>query len=307
MRISVIDTQEKILTKVLMLKGEKGEKGDKGDAGDLTSLDTALSTTSINAVQNKVITNALNTLNGIRQDNAGFHNSIYRGKFLGTSITAEQYAQISAGTFDDMFIGDYWTIPTTFGSTTKSVDYVIAGFDYWWNAGDTFPQGSTKHHVVLVPRDALYNARMNATSTTAGGYVGSEMYTNNLANARTGISNAFSGHLYAVSRIFTTSVSVDGQANDWGWVTSSVDLMSEVMVFGTKVWGNSGYEVGVDLGILPLFALNHSSINIRNYWWLRSVVSPSRFALAYNRGSAFASNASDSLGVRPCFAIYGGD
>ena len=59
MRISVLDTQEKILTKVLMLKGEKG---DKGDAGELTNLDTALSTTSTNAVQNKVITNALNTL-----------------------------------------------------------------------------------------------------------------------------------------------------------------------------------------------------------------------------------------------------
>ncbi len=59
MRISVIDTQEKILTKVLMLKGEKG---DKGDPGELTNLDTELSTTSTNAVQNKVITNALNTL-----------------------------------------------------------------------------------------------------------------------------------------------------------------------------------------------------------------------------------------------------
>lgn len=59
MRISVIDTQEKILTKVLMLKGEKG---DKGDPGELTNLDTELSTTSTNAVQNKVITKALNEL-----------------------------------------------------------------------------------------------------------------------------------------------------------------------------------------------------------------------------------------------------
>ena len=38
--------------------------------------------------------------------NAGFHNSVYRGKYLGSSVTAEQYAQISAGTFDDLFIGD---------------------------------------------------------------------------------------------------------------------------------------------------------------------------------------------------------
>ena len=249
----------------------------------------------------------ISTLDGIRQDNAGFHNSIYRGKFLGTSITAEQYAQISAGTFDDMFIGDYWTISTTFGSTTKNVDYVIAGFDYWWNVGDSFPQTTNKHHIVLVPREVLYNARMNDTNITTGGYIGSEMYTTNLADARTGISNAFSGHLYQVRRLFTNGVGTDGQANSWAWATSSVDLMNETMVFGTKAWGNSSYEVGTDIGILPLFALNPSSKSIRTYWWLRSVASPSRFAFVGYYGLADYGYASGSSGVRPCFAIYGGD
>ena len=42
--------------------------------------------------------------------NAGFHNSIFRGKNLGTSITSEQWSAISSGTFDDLFIGDYWVI-----------------------------------------------------------------------------------------------------------------------------------------------------------------------------------------------------
>lgn len=32
-------------------------------------------------------------------DNAGYHNSVFRGKYLGTSVTAEQHAQIAAGTF----------------------------------------------------------------------------------------------------------------------------------------------------------------------------------------------------------------
>ena len=35
-------------------------------------------------------------------------NNIYRGKCLGETPTDEQYAAIAAGTFDDMFIGDYW-------------------------------------------------------------------------------------------------------------------------------------------------------------------------------------------------------
>ena len=54
--------------------------------------------------------------------NAGFHNSIYRGKNLGSSVSAEQWAQIGAGTFDDMFIGDYWVI--------NGVTWRIAAFDY---------------------------------------------------------------------------------------------------------------------------------------------------------------------------------
>ena len=41
-------------------KGEKGEKGDKGDPGTIT-IDTSLSTTSTNAVQNQAITTAINS------------------------------------------------------------------------------------------------------------------------------------------------------------------------------------------------------------------------------------------------------
>ena len=40
-------------------KGDKGEKGDKGDPGTIT-IDTSLSTTSTNAVQNKAIATAVN-------------------------------------------------------------------------------------------------------------------------------------------------------------------------------------------------------------------------------------------------------
>ena len=42
------------------LKGPKGDKGDKGDPGTIT-IDTSLSTTSTNAVQNKAITTAINS------------------------------------------------------------------------------------------------------------------------------------------------------------------------------------------------------------------------------------------------------
>lgn len=236
--------------------------------------------------------------------NAGYHNSIYRGKKLGNSITAEQWSEISAGTFSDMFIGDYWTLPITINGVTSNMDFIIAAFDYWWNVGDTFPQGSNKHHVVMVPRGSLYTAQMNSTNITTGGYVGSEMYTTNLTEARNAINSTFASHIYSVRKLFTVSVGSDGQPSGWSWVTSNIDLMSEIMVFGSKVWGNSGYDVGCDMSILPLFALNPESRSIRNFWWLRSVASSSYFAYVNYYGNSICNNASNANGVRPCFAIY---
>ena len=79
-------------------------------------------------------------------NNAGAHNAIYRGKNLGTSVTTAQYNAIKAGTFDDLYIGDYWVI--------NGVTWRIADFDYFLNCGDT---SCSTHHAVIVPDTCLYN------------------------------------------------------------------------------------------------------------------------------------------------------
>lgn len=84
------------------------------------------------------------------------------------------------GTFDDMYIGDYWVI--------GGVTYRIAAFDYYLRAGDT---DMTTHHVTLVPDASMYNHVMNDTNITTGGYVGSKMYTEGLEQAKTTINTAF--------------------------------------------------------------------------------------------------------------------
>ena len=101
--------------------------------------------------------------------NAGSHNSIYRGKYLGNSVSTAQYTAIRNGTFEDLFIGDYWTI--------GNINYRIAAFDYFFNTGDI---NCTTHHVVIVPDKCLYTAKMNDTDTTQGGYAGSKMYRTEL-------------------------------------------------------------------------------------------------------------------------------
>lgn len=239
--------------------------------------------------------------------NAGAHNAIYRGKSLGSTVTTAQYAAIEAGTFDDLYIGDYWTI--------GGVNYRIAAFDYYLNSGDT---NCTTHHVVIVPDTCLYNAQMHntgsggwesgAANTTAGGYVGSDMYKSNLEQAKTTIKSAFSGHVLK-HRIYLTNAVANGRASDGAWCDSEVDLMCEQMVYGSGIFSpvsdgsNVPANYRVEKSQLPLFQHEPSRICNRATWWLRDVITASTFAFVYNYGNATYDNASYSHGVRPAFCI----
>ena len=229
--------------------------------------------------------------------NAGAHNAIYRGKNLGTSVTAAQYAAIAAGTFDDLYIGDYWVI--------GGVTYRIAAFDYYLRCGD---QDLTTHHVVIVPDSNLYNAKMNDTNTTEGGYVGSAMYKTNLAQAKTTIKAAFNGHVLN-HRIYLTNAVTNGKPSAGAWCDSEVDLMNEQMVYGGAIFmpGCDGTTVPTNYRVeksqLPLFAHRPDLISNRLTFWLRDVVTASYFARVYGNGRASCDGAGASRGVRPAFCI----
>lgn len=240
-------------------------------------------------------------------NNAGAHNAIYRGKSLGSTVTTAQYAAIKAGTFDDLYIGDYWTI--------GGVNYRIAAFDYYLNSGDT---NCTTHHVVIVPDTCLYSAQMHNTSsggwesgaanTTAGGYVGSDMYKSNLEQAKTTIKSAFSGHVLK-HRIYLTNAVANGRASGGAWCDSEVDLMCEQMVYGSGIFSpvsdgsNVPANYRVEKSQLPLFQHEPSRICNRATWWLRDVITASGFADVNYAGVAHYNDASSSSGVRPAFCI----
>lgn len=237
-------------------------------------------------------------LEQLTYDNAGAHNSIYRGKNLGTTVTEEQWEAISSGTFTDLYIGDYWVI--------GGVNWRIAAFDYYLNCGDT---SFTKHHAVIVPDTCLYNAQMNTTHVTTGAYKGSAMYTANLTQAKSTINSAFGSSHVLSHRIYLSNATSNGRASAGEWTDSTVDLMCEHMVYGSGIFSpvsdgsNVPNNYRVEKGQLPLFALEPSRICNRATWWLRDVIAAATFACVYYRGDADCLNASNSLGVRPAFCI----
>ena len=233
--------------------------------------------------------------------NAGSHNSIYRGKFLGNMATSAQYTAISSGTFDDLFIGDYWTI--------NNMNYRIAAFDYYFNSGEQ-GNGLTTHHVTIVPDKSMYESTMNATGTTMGGYIGSQMYTTNLIQAKTIISSAFSGHIVEHRNALSNAVT-SGKVSGIVWTNSAIELMNEAMVYGSGILTpvSNGSIVPMNRTIsrsqLPLFAMRPDLITIRENYWLRDVLSDTDFAIVFAFGTSGNSPAySTGIGIRPAFSIY---
>lgn len=217
------------------------------------------------------------------------HRNVYRGKHLGTSITAAQQTAISAGTFDDLFIGDYWVINDNV--------YAIADMDYWYGHGST---NFDKHHLVMIPAANLYDAKMNVTDTTAGAYVGSSMHTGGLNTARTQISTDFGNNLLTHSE-FLENATTEGVATDGVWIDSTVDLMSETMLYGQRIRSTSVCSAN-SKSQLAIFKLKPNFLG-RSSIWLRDVVSATSFASLYGFGGAYSYSASSSRGVRPVFAV----
>lgn len=232
-------------------------------------------------------------------NNAGAHNATYRGKNLGMSVTAEQWAAIANGTFADLYIGDYWVI--------GGVNWRIAAFDYYYKTGDT---SCTTHHAVIVPDTNLYTHVMNDTNITTGGYVGSRMYTEGLTQAKTTICDAFGANHILTHRQLLVNAVTNGKPSGGAWYDSTVELMTEQNVYGGKIFGagNDGstvpYLYTIDKSQFPLFAHDPSMIFNRQWFWLRDVVSAADFACVDSSGYAFVSDASSGIiGVRPAFAI----
>lgn len=228
------------------------------------------------------------------------HKNLYRGKYLGTSVTAAQKTAIQNGTFKDLYIGDYWTI--------DGKDWVIADMDYFYNIGST---PLTKHHLLMLPRSPLYEACMKNDGTTTGGYINSDMRKTGLASAKSTITSAFGSLVLTHKDIFVNAVT-NGHPSGVTWVDSDVELMNEIMVYGTFVHAavNEGTIVPSNYTTaktqLAIFKLNMKFLSDMRAWiWLRDVVSSDSFARVNNYGGAACRHADLDISVLPYFLIGG--
>lgn len=234
-------------------------------------------------------------------NNAGNRNAMPpRDRSLGAPTT-EHFEMIASDKYNELFLGDYWTV--------DGVDWVIGDFKFWHNTGDT---ACTKPHVVAFPRNNLYTYKFNPTSTTEGGYVGSDMYKNGLTQAKQMVAAAFGSAHILNHREYLVNTATNGKPTGSDWYDSTVELMNENMVYGgrqfspmpdgTDPW-NTCRNYTSDKSQLSLFRYEPWMIFNRNWYWLRDVVSASRFAHVSGSGLANCGLAGNADGVRPVVGI----
>jgi len=261
--------------------------------GGLTRVLNYIKTWVTGLLNDKANSTHSHALESLSTNSIPFHNAYPRCKYLGTSITDAQNTAIKNRTYDDLFIGDYWTI--------NGVNWRIVAIDYYYNVGDTkFDKGN----IIVMPDTVLYNAQMNETGTTAGAYAGSLMRTQNLNSARTIAQNAFGSHLANHRILLANAVNASGPSSRSWYDSDGVELPNEVQIYGTRVWGSAlkGFDVASQKQQFPLLALAPQFVNTRQTYWLQDVSSnsvSSLFAYVNYDGNADYLNASNSRGVRP--------
>ena len=243
------------------------------------------------------------------------HNAMWGGRDITAAFNnGTVSANIANGTFRDIFPGDYITKQVTISGTAYTVNWVVADCDYWINKGETH-LGMATHHVAIVPQQPIFEARMNQTSTTEGGYAGSEMFKKIIPACATGIVNAFGNdHILTFEDGVTTTVDtalISGNNPYWPgatvWWGNSVlvqcNLMCEAMVYDGVRTASSASDNIMATRQMSAFRLSERLINYnRQWWWLRDVVSSVVFATVGGGGLAGAFHASTVRGVRP-FAL----
>ena len=208
-------------------------------------------------------------------DCAASHNGIFRGKDLTNVYTIDEICErISNGTFEDLYIGDYFdvTISTTY-TANEVVRCVLAGFDTVpfygnLNLGNNVYININKHHASIVTKNAftkthsLYDTQSDSITK---GFDGSNLRT--VLNTYGGVleaelNNHIIPHMRIVSNNIDSAGTLKGVSDSGASSKYIISLLSEHQIFGNSFYSNPE-EHDACSKLLPLFALNPSAINCK--------------------------------------------
>lgn len=262
-----------------------------------------------NAIDGTVAGEIQNELDKIKAKHnpcAGYSNAHYRGKKLNCDDIDLQLDKISSGTFEDIYVGDYWDI--------DGIKWYVAGCDYYYGTGEN--KKNKNHHIVVVPDQATVKISLSMIQELQAAGI----TFNGPAYISDGFSKVFAQNLniqgfncplptIPINLLFETEVNSSGAAQNARWESVNGCFLCEEMIFGHwKYKGSSRANPKVESAQLPLFRHDPSKIAISDSWVLRDAVGVNKFALVEKSGIASDAGTleyliSNEVGIRPFFAV----
>lgn len=249
----------------------------------------------------------------------------YRGKNLGTNITNAQKTAIQNGSFDGMFLGDYWTI--------NSRKWIIADFDYWYNRQKINNGGLiTYHHLVAIPDKPLMNCIFyngNNNPNTAGlfyCYGNSALLKTHLATAQSYAEQDFGAMLKDLGKRLYSGNGIRIPANDSNGsrfyiydnsdsfsetnINTKVLIMNGAMALGYPLTGkfsinDINYGDRMDETQLALFKVKRDCLKTsdRKRYWLRDMYDQRPYIIDYDGEINYIYPNDSTIGVRPVICL----
>lgn len=213
------------------------------------------------------------------------HNGGIRGQNLGSSYTADQKAAIAAGTFDDIYVGDYWEI--------SGIKYYIADIDYYLGYGNPTP--TSDHHVIVFPDDVL-SAQGYAYSDYY--YGSSSIYTTYLPAIASDLVSVFGNYLINQTLVLYQS----GGSAFWGQSKCILPSMIQLQGYSQTV---SPDKLQHKSKLFSFFRYNDALIGASQRYWLRDSNGDGNTGFITPEGSVGFSGNSAQYYLRPYFILSG--
>jgi hypothetical protein len=237
------------------------------------------------------------------------HRNVFRGKNLGSTVTAAQSAAIAAQTFEDLYVGDYWLI--------NGITWRIVDLNYFMRKGRSGSMITTPH-VVVMPDKNLVTTAWNINRPMTKGYVTStvDQSVANIGRAGGAAYTSFGSKILMVDIRQSNAQDGNGYVVGADWYGVYAQTPNVYQMLGTTIFGPLAYGGEVPPAIMTesptqfaLFRLAPdfimSSDNVSS--WLRDAVSKNHAAVIGGGGSNSSTGdralVETRLGVRPVIVI----
>ena len=212
---------------------------------------------------------------------------IFRGAYLGSKVSEAQNIAIQTGTFENLYLGDYWII--------NNKIYRIADFNYWRHGINQL----NSNHLVIIPDTPISTKEMDQTGENDVTYYDSSLRAYIISTILPSLNTLFGLKIAE----YTENLPTEG--NIVNEVTSKVELMSESQVYGQGIF-RAYKEPTYSHSQFSLFKIApeyiHQSVGA---YWLRDRADAGYYCGVNINGMATYLSGAASFGIRPCFPIFG--